>query len=175
MCSRSSPRPDSRDANDWGRLERFIRAELVRGRRVRPDAAADLTQDVLLALVRKVRPGETPDDLRGLAVVVARRAAAQWLRRRKRERLWHEWFAEALAAPVEDDFARDLQEALRLMAGGTRAALQLVYVDGRSHREAAGELGLPPNRFRKLMAEGRGVLKRVWDVREGDFLTRRAR
>jgi RNA polymerase sigma factor (sigma-70 family) len=127
--------------------------------------AEDAFQATFLVLARKAASIRRPEALAGflyeVAHRVARRALADAIRRRARER---EAVPPAPADPTLDMTLREFQgvlhEELRHLPDRYRLPLVLCYLEGRSQEEAAGQLGWSRGAFRGRLDRGRERLRR---------------
>jgi RNA polymerase sigma factor (sigma-70 family) len=127
--------------------------------------AEDAFQATFLALARKAgsirRPGAVAGWLYEVAYHVSARARASAARRRARERK-----APPMppADPTFDITLRDLHallhRELRRLPEKYRVPLVLCYLEGRSHEEAAAQLGWSRGTFRGRLDRGREHLRR---------------
>jgi RNA polymerase sigma factor (sigma-70 family) len=127
--------------------------------------AEDAFQATFLVLARKAASIRQPEAVAGflheVAYHVAVKAQAHAARRRARERR-----AAPMAAgdPTMDMTVRDLQrvlhEELRRLPDKYRLPLVLCYLEGRSHEEAARQLGWSKSTFRGRLDRGREHLRR---------------
>jgi RNA polymerase sigma factor (sigma-70 family) len=125
--------------------------------------AEDVFQATFLLLARKagsVRKRESVGSwLHGVARRLALKARAQGARRQSRERraaTMHQAPSEPGAAWQEVKAALD--EALAHLPEKYRAALILCYLEGKSHEEAARQLGCPLTTLRSRVARGRSLV-----------------
>jgi len=127
--------------------------------------AEDAFQATFLMLARKADTISQPAAVAGwlyeVAYRVAVKAQADTARRRAQER------RVSPMAPVDPtldmtlrDLRRVLHEELRRLADKYRLPLVLCYLEGRSHEEAAGQLGWTKGTFRGRLDRGREVLRR---------------
>jgi RNA polymerase sigma factor (sigma-70 family) len=128
-----------------------------------PRDVEDAFQATFLVLVRK---GASLRDkaslsswLYGVAYRVALRARSDVLKRRTREGTPDE-LSEAVAPPARqaDDMLEILDAELSRLAEKYRAPLVLCYLEGRTHDQAAAELGWPVGTVRSRMARARAIL-----------------
>jgi RNA polymerase sigma factor (sigma-70 family) len=126
--------------------------------------AADAFQATFLVLVRKARSirkqGSVGSWLYGVALRVARKALGEAARRRASER-------QVETMPREDPFAEViwhdlrpvLDEELGRLAEKYRAPLVLCYLEGKTHEEAAQQLGWTNGTVCGRLARAREVLR----------------
>jgi len=127
--------------------------------------AEDAFQATFLVLARKADTIRQPEAVAGflyeVAYHVAVKAQANAARRRARER---RAAPMAPADPTLDMTVRDLQrvlhEELRRLPDKYRLPLVLCYLEGRSHEEAARQLGWSKGTFRGRLDRGREHLRR---------------
>ena len=156
-------------------LVRVFRARvlvMMRARTQEPDAARDLCQDVLIAVLRALRQGQLRDTERIAAFVhgIARNTANNYLRTRRRQCVLDE-VPESVAAAVWDDPVESAERrqlvscALSSVTPEDRRILMLTLVEGLKPGEIAERLGLNDEvvRTRKSRAL-RKVIERVRDL-----------
>ncbi|OJW19837.1 MAG: hypothetical protein BGO49_14060 [Planctomycetales bacterium 71-10] len=129
-----------------------------------PADVEDAFQATFLVLVRKasgLRDGDALSSwLYGVAYRVAVRARSDALRRRAREGE-REGLQDAPAEPLRpvDDALEVLDSELSRLPDKYRTPLVLCYLEGRTHDQAATELGWPVGTVRSRMAKGRSLLR----------------
>lgn len=153
----------------WQELYRLVQSQVSRSRTLSPEEHDDIVQNVFLALVQHRGATESPEELRGLAVTIAKRTALNWLRNlyrpvNRHRKPWREHFAETVCAPPTNEFERDIKEAMRLMADDTRAAFQGVVFERWTQEKAATQLGCSRATIRRLLAEADDFLRRLWGI-----------
>jgi|RhiMethySRZTD1v2_1073278.scaffolds.fasta_scaffold1275374_2 RNA polymerase sigma factor (sigma-70 family) len=156
-------------------LVRVFRSRVLVMMRIRtqePDAADDLCQDVLIAVLRALRQGQLRDTERLGAFVhgIARNMANNYLRTRRRQVVVDELSESIQAAgwndPVESAERRQLViRALSSVSQEDRRILTLTLVEGLKPGEIAQRLGLNDEvvRTRKSRAL-RKVIERIRDL-----------
>lgn len=127
--------------------------------------AEDAFQATFLVLVRKaasVVPREMVANwLYGVASLTARKAKATRAKQRTREKQ-----TVQMPEPVdpENDAGNDLQEPLHrelvALPDKFRASIILCYLEGKTHKEAARQLGVPEGTLAAWLARGRAMLAR---------------
>src|SRR4051794_8170095 len=127
--------------------------------------AEDAYQATFLVLVRKATSIRRPEAVAGWLYEVAYRVAVQAQADAARRRA-----LERRAPPLADadptldmtlrDLRRVLHEELRRLPDKYRLPLVLCYLEGRSHEEAAGQLGWSKGTFRGRLDRGREHLRR---------------
>jgi RNA polymerase sigma factor (sigma-70 family) len=130
-----------------------------------PRDIEDAFQATFLVLVRKapaIRDGNLLSSwLYGVAYRVARRARTQTLRRRGHEAPVAE--LEIAASPESAERPKIdpvLDQELNRLPEKYRVPLILCYLRGRTHDQAAAELGCPVGTVRSRLARGRDLLKK---------------
>jgi RNA polymerase sigma factor (sigma-70 family) len=129
-----------------------------------PADVEDAFQATFLVLVRKasgLRDGDALSSwLYGVAYRVAVRARSDALKRRAREG-GPEGLQDAPAGPSRpaDDAPEILDGELARLPDKYRTPLVLCYLEGRTHDQAAAELGWPVGTVRSRMAKGRSLLR----------------
>ncbi|WP_337176459.1 sigma-70 family RNA polymerase sigma factor [Paludisphaera sp.] len=129
-----------------------------------PADAEDAFQATFLVLVRKAGGLRDADALSswlyGVAYRVAVRARSNALKRRAREGE-REGLRDAPAEPSRpvDDALEAMDAELARLPEKYRAPLVLCYLRGRTHDQAAAELGWPVGTVRSRMAKGRSILR----------------
>ena len=136
-----------------------------------PHEAEDAFQATFLVLARKASlPGwrdSIGNWLYGVALRVASKMKAQARRRQMEERQRDDHLARAAERAVNQshwdtarrELARELDAALQRLPGKYRAPLVLCYLEGKSHKDAARELGLPPGSMSRRLARGCELLR----------------
>jgi RNA polymerase sigma factor (sigma-70 family) len=128
-----------------------------------PNDAEDAFQATFLVLIRKaasVRPREMlPGWLHGVAYKTAVRARSAAVKRSRRERPVASLPQPQACQPVPPDDLRPLlDEELARLPGKYRAAIVLCELEGRTHKEAARELGWPEGTVASRLSRGRRLL-----------------
>ncbi|HZU35737.1 MAG TPA: sigma-70 family RNA polymerase sigma factor [Gemmataceae bacterium] len=142
-------------------------AKLVYGvcRRALSDAheAEDAFQATFLMLAAQAGSLETSRSLGGWLCIVARRTAVkarvQAARRRERERRVASVGVVVEQLPDDEWWPRLLRE-LQKLPGKYRLPLVLCYLHGKTHREAAEELGWPIGSMSRRVARALDLLRR---------------
>ncbi len=147
--------------------ERFSSLVYTIAARVTRDnrAAEDVTQDVFLAIwQRPLAFDPAKGTLRGWLAMMAHRRAVDLVRREEAHRRTSadaRLYAEAVSRgdPVGDqvtdaDAAERLTTALRSLPEHLRRAISLAYLEGRTYREVAIELGVPEGTAKSRLREG---------------------
>jgi RNA polymerase sigma factor (sigma-70 family) len=145
-------------------------------RRVLPDAdyANDAFQATFLVLVRKADSLNNPDLLAGWLYGVAYRTA-QNARVEAARRNHHERQAAAVRPDPAYDDAVDrmlplLDQELQRLPEKYRAPLVLCYLEGKTHVEAAQQLGWPVGSMSSRLARGREILRNRLSARQQAML-----
>jgi RNA polymerase sigma-70 factor (ECF subfamily) len=144
-----------------GSLVYTIAARVTRDSR----AAEDVTQEVFLAIwQRPLAFDPAKGSLRGWLAMMAHRRAVDLVRREETQRrvsLDGRLYAGAVSRgdPVGDqvsdaDAAERLGTALRTLPEHLSRAITLAYLEGRTYREVAIELGVPEGTAKSRLREG---------------------
>jgi RNA polymerase sigma factor (sigma-70 family) len=137
--------------------------------------AEDAFQATFLVLAQKagsIRKKESVGSwLYGVAYHVAREAKARAHRRRTHERQAQDMATpESLAEAVWPELKPVLDEELHRLPDKYRVPLVLCYLQGKTNRQAASELGWPVGSISRRLARGRELLRRSL-ARRGITLT----
>ena len=127
-------------------------------------AAEDVTQEVFLAVWQRPLAYEpAKGSLRGWLAMMAHRRAVDLVRReeaqRRRSLDGRLYAGESRGDPVGDlvsdaDAAQRLGTALQTLPSHLSRAITLAYLEGRTYREVAIELGLPEGTAKSRLREG---------------------
>lgn len=145
----------------------------MRRRGLSPEAAEEITQDVMLSVWRKAEHYDVRKaPLRTWVFAIARNRFIDQLRRSARpmpdpsDPCWVETMHEPSGPErqvVEQRREAQLQQALAKLSPEHRAALTSLYIEGRTNAETASELGVPvgtvKSRARRALAALRGQLE----------------
>lgn len=139
------------------------------------DEAADLAQEILVEVSRSLPALRDPERLEGWCAILGQRVCLAWKQREQRRRLVlgalqieEECEDPSIASrpfgtPEErllaDEQRRGLREALQKLSRQSRQILELFYLDGRSLREIAAQLGVSENTVKQRLHWGRGSLR----------------
>lgn len=146
---------------------------LLRSRTRDPEAARELADDVLVAVVKAVREGRVLDAARlsGFVYGTARNVVNNYLRSRRSRPAEEPLAADLAAADPGDGFERRDQlaavaRALARLGSGEREIVLMTLVDQLTPNEIARDLGLSPETVRAR--KSRALRKLVADARESD-------
>lgn len=150
--------PDKDSAAESEFCRRFApRIRLYGLRHLRSDAAAaDLTQDVLLMTLQKLRSGAVrePDRLASFVLGTCRQVVIDGRRSGTRREKLLGMFAEDMLFPVEDDTdaldGNRLQECLGRLPERERTVLMMTFYDDRPADAVGLELGLSAGNVRVI-------------------------
>jgi RNA polymerase sigma-70 factor, ECF subfamily len=128
-------------------------------------AAEDVTQEVFLAIwQRPFAFDPAKGSLRGWLAMIAHRRAVDLVRREELHRRTTSDPRVTAASPeqcdpvgdqvIDADAARRLNTALLALPDPLRRAVTLAYLQGRTYREVAAELGLPEGTAKSRLREG---------------------
>ncbi len=145
------------------------------------DAAEDLVQETLLEAWRHSHKLTDPSGSDAWLAAIARNVWRRWARTSGRSAQTlaavlceADALADAESADLELDrreLADVLDSALELLPPVTREAVVRRFVDGSSHREIAGRLGMSPDAVSMRISRGRLILKRALESRETELLS----
>jgi RNA polymerase sigma factor (sigma-70 family) len=129
-----------------------------------PRDIEDAFQATFLILIRKAATirdgGHLSNWLYGVAYRVASRARTDTIRRRVRESS----VGDMTAMPVSEidvlGIGPELDQELTRLPAKYRAPLVMCYLNGRTHEQAAAELGCPLGTVRSRLSRGRDLLRR---------------
>jgi RNA polymerase sigma-70 factor (ECF subfamily) len=154
--------PGLDDASFTDLYERTARGLWVYVRRVcgDPAQADDVVQDAFLRLLRFGRPGATERERVSFLYKVATHIVYDHWRRRRHEVRPLQTLAMPSPASAPDTLGPDLSRLFETLAPRDRALLWLAHVEGWSHKEIAGVLGLGATSVRVLLFRARGLLRR---------------
>jgi RNA polymerase sigma factor (sigma-70 family) len=142
-------------------------------RRVLPNAedAHDTFQATFLVLVRKAGSLSNPDLLAGWLYGVAYRTA-QNARAEAARRSRHERQAAAMTRDpgLDEDLLPLLDQELQRLPEKYRAPLVLCYLEGKTHVEAAKQLGWPIGSMSSRLERGRQILRNRLTARQQAML-----
>jgi RNA polymerase sigma-70 factor (ECF subfamily) len=123
------------------------------------DAAAEVTQDACLAIVRGLGRLDDPATVEAWVHRIVANKAADWIRRRRRQRNVEQAAAPAIVEAQQPETVRLIRQALRALPRSLQAVVGLRYGEGRSVAEAAGILGVPPGTVKSRLHSARQRLK----------------
>jgi len=130
-----------------------------------PDAAADVTQEAWLAIVRGIRRLHDPALFRTWAYRIITHKCADWTRRRQLDRRFDS-ASDAIAdeqPPLIDarDEARQLHHAMRSLGSHQRAILSLRYWEQMSIAQIAAVLDVPDGTVKSRLSQARNDLRTI--------------
>ncbi|HEU5116112.1 MAG TPA: RNA polymerase sigma factor, partial [Isosphaeraceae bacterium] len=129
-----------------------------------PNDVDDAFQATFLVLIRRAPeiqdPGRLANWVYGVAHKVAERARVHALRRREHERKVPPMSAEPDPTPEVDDFAAPLHEEIRALPDRYRSAIVVCFLQGRTHEEAARDLGWPVGTVKGRLARAKDLLRK---------------
>ena len=135
------------------------------------DLAADLTQDVFVLVFRELPKfrGESAFStwIHRIAVTVSLNAMRKVKRLRERETdLDEAQFHEEKSGDIDSDLRNRVQAAIDALPHGLRMALVMHTIEGYTHAEVAGALGIAEGTSKARVFEARAKLR----VALGDYL-----
>ena len=136
------------------------------------DGAADVTQETCLAITRGLRRLDDPARFAPWALRIVSNKAADWVRRRQRQRRMQESLESREPRAVLSDFTGGndkseaetvglIQRALTKLSHEMRAVISLHYGEGLSVAETALALDIPPGTVKSRLHSARSRLKEL--------------
>lgn len=119
-------------------------------------AAEDIAQDVFLKAFSRLHQLRTPERFVSWLSGIARLAALDWRRTKRRDR--HEFGEPACEAPSTTDDPsefEELRQAIRRLPRKERMALHIFYLDEQPAETARAAIGLSCSGFYKLLDRAR--------------------
>ena len=148
------------------------------------DAAAEITQEACHAIVRGLGRLEDPATFETWVRQIVANKAADWIRRRRRQRRLEQSFAAEFidghhdrfrtgisAEPVET--VRLVHQALLALPRSLQLVIGLYYGEGRSVAETAGIIGVPCGTVKSRLYGARQRFKAIINGNEDDQIRRR--
>lgn len=137
------------------------------------DAAADVTQETWIAIVRGIGRLDDPASFRAWAYRIVANKCADWIRKNKRRRELTEQMTiesegqvvESAEAELEkrDDISQ-VRSAIRKLPDDRRMILTLKYVDEMSTREISKALNIPQGTVKSRLYHAREELKNILET-----------
>lgn len=165
MTTAAEPRGDRLD-DLWATTTRRLRAFVAR--RVGASDVEDVTQDILVRILRSGQDADIVEATPAWLYTVARNAVIDHYRTRRRHAPLPADLDEvpdepAHAAPHVDlqDAARCLRPAVAMLAEPYRSAVTMVDLDGMTHVAAAAEAGISVPGMKSRVQRGRRKLAEV--------------
>jgi len=139
----------------------------------REEAAWDILQEALLAIVRDIRRLQDPAVFPAWAYRIVSHKCRDWLRQQNRRRHWEGLFGEELQRRQENQQdqkqkAADLREAIAGLSGPDQALLALRYTEGFSINEITIILELPAGSVKSRLFYARARLKSLLEEKENE-------
>jgi len=136
------------------------------------DGAADVTQETCLAITRGLRRLDDPARFGPWALRIVSNKAADWVRRRQRQRRLQESLESHEPPAVlsdlygnddrsEPDTVRLIQRALTQLSGEMRAVISLHYGEDLSVADTALALAIPAGTVKSRLHHARNRLKEL--------------
>ena len=135
------------------------------------EVAEDIVQDAWLDIIRTIRRLKEPASFRGWAYRIVGNKAADWVRRRKRQRnLVREVAFHRRNVSNQPSLERDadgmqslLRQVIKTLPMKSRLVLSMKYVDRMSTREIADSLGIPVGTIKSRLHHAREQLKQAME------------
>lgn len=140
------------------------------------EGAADVSQEVWLAIVRGIGGLDDPGRFPAWAHRIVKNKSADWIRRRRRDRDTSEALGAEPAGREADDTAEEigaLRRALRKLPADRRTLLSLRYVDGVSVQQIAELLRVPAGTVKSRLYHAREELRSVTEADRGGAAAQR--
>lgn len=136
------------------------------------DGAADVTQEACLAITRGLRRLDDPARFESWTLRIVTNKAADWVRRRQRQRRLQEYLESREPRPAASDLHGSgetseaeriqlIQQALTQLPHEMRAVISLHYGEGLSVANMALALGVPPGTVKSRLHHARRQLKEL--------------
>ena len=128
-----------------------------------PDLARDAVQEAAIAAMTDLDRLRSPDSFGAWFCGIALNVSRRWLRRSRSEvpgplpDATADCADPAEAAEIADTAAR-VRRAIAALADGQQHAVRLFYLQGLSHREVAGELGISVGAVKARLHQARAAL-----------------
>lgn len=133
-------------------------------------AADDITQEAWLAIVRGLRRLNDPITFRAWALRIVTNKAADWIRKRQRDRTLQKTLENREPNPATSDFEHrtpanegdanaQLRKAIDALSPELRAVVGLHYGEGMSVADIAHVLDVPPGTVKSRLHSARARLK----------------
>jgi RNA polymerase sigma-70 factor (ECF subfamily) len=134
-----------------------------------PEAAADITQEAWLAILRSIRRLDDPAKFRAWSHRIVANKTADWIRRKQRSRQLIQNVAEE-KQPTEADHSQATDSArqekvetvrntIKQLPQEQRRLLALFYVEGKSIKEIAQRLSIPQGTVKSRLHSIRQEMK----------------
>lgn len=134
-----------------------------------PEATQDIVQNAWLAIIRSIRRLKEPAAFRGWAFRIVGNKAADWARRRSRQRTVLGEAARNKPAvlecrsPIEDErsIESSVRQAIKELTADSQQILSMKYMDRMSTREIAQALNIPTGTVKSRLHRARERLRQV--------------
>lgn len=136
------------------------------------DAWDDVTQEVLIAIIRTAEQGKLrePRALVSYVGLTTRSKMIDWIRKQKKPGAASsdsDFEDQARSLPAEEglspDWQMDLKEALNDLPERERKVVSALYLDGYRYEEAAKKLEIPLGTLKRLQTQGLKLLRgKLW-------------
>ena len=132
------------------------------------DAWDDVTQEVLIAIIRTAEQGKLrePRALVSYVGLTTRSKMVDWIRKQKKPGAANadsDLEDRSQALPAEEglspDWQMDLKGALETLPDRERQVVSALYLDGYRYEEAAKKLGIPLGTLKRLQTQGLKLLR----------------
>jgi RNA polymerase sigma factor (sigma-70 family) len=148
------------------------------------DAAAEVTQESCVAIVRGLGRLEDPATFDSWVGRIVANKAADWIRQRQRQRHLERSVAMETGAQSHarsraglwaepPETIRLVRQAVHALPPGLQAVVGLHYGEGRSVAEAAGILRIPPGTVKSRLHNARQLLKAFITGIDNGYIRRR--
>ncbi len=131
------------------------------------DAAWDVTQEIWLAIVKKLADLDEPGAFPAWAFRIAHGKSVDWVRKQQRRRRLDEHLEAQSdtpdSTPLEDPRGEALAQALKMLPTEGRALISLYYFEGLTIGEIAEALGIPVGTVKSRLHHCRIQLRRTME------------
>lgn len=147
--------------------QRYAREVYQRSRRFLGNAAAagDVTADIFVKVIDKLRAQYQPDHFKGWLFTIAKRECINYSRRAAERLRGGDTDDIALAVCDDPTVPIDVSRVLNQLSAPQRIAIKLLYVNRYTYEEIAKLQGWSLNEVKSHVQNGRRIFKKLWVAR----------